>query len=117
LQQWKTAKSLAVFALPINLLIAFAHYLDASATYRAINYFGYREKHVLPTYLIDLTGTALVMFPLKAVVIVLAIYILDILLAEDFRKQPDMFFLIKFAIIVLGLAPAVRDVARLAMGV
>ena len=37
-------------------MIIYAHMLDASSTYLGVDWFFYHEKHVLPTYLIDLAG-------------------------------------------------------------
>ena len=84
---------------------------DASATYIALSQFGYSEQHVLPTFLIDMTGPW-IMFPLKLAVIIPVIYLLN--------KKCDDLELRKFlliTIIVLGLAPGFRDTLRLAAGV
>jgi len=106
-----------IFISPINILIVMAHLMDASATYRAIEYFSYAEKHVLPRFLIDTTGTALVMFPLKAVTVFFALYLIDI----EFRKETEgydiLIGLVKLSIFILGLAPGLRDMMRLGMGV
>lgn len=106
-----------IYFVPLNILIAWAHFFDASATYRGIEYYGYLEKHVLPRIAIDLTGTSLVMYVLKLMIIITAIYILDRFLKEEFMEYPYLKNLIKFVIIVLGAAPAVRNTLRLAMGV
>ena len=55
----------SIFTDPLNLSILLAHLMDASSTYIGVDKLGYYEKHVVPTYLIQLTGTALVMYPLK----------------------------------------------------
>ena len=106
-----------IYFAPLNILIAWAHFFDASATYRGIEHYGYLEKHVLPRIAIDLTGTPLVMFALKLVIIVAAVYLLDRYLNEEFMEYPYLKNLIKFILIVLGAAPAVRNTLRLAMGV
>ncbi len=108
--------SMLYFA-PLNILIAWSHFFDASATYRGMEYYGYLEKHVLPRLAIDLTGTSLVMYGLKLLIIVAAVYLLDRYLEEEFLEYPYLRDLIKFVIIVLGAAPAVRNTLRLAMGV
>ena len=79
---------------PENLLLAFAHFLDAAATYRALEIFGYGEKHVLPSALISLSGTAAVMFPLKLLVILLVVYVLDIELKKELADNPTIVALI-----------------------
>ncbi|MFW6304878.1 MAG: DUF63 family protein [Candidatus Saliniplasma sp.] len=101
----------------LNLLIVFAHFFDASSTYRGIEYYGYVEKHVVPTLLIDLTGTSLVMYLLKLLIIVGSIYVLDVGLREELKDMRSVTVLVKFVIIVLGLAPGFRNMLRLAMGV
>ncbi len=107
----------SLFGLPLNLLIAWAHLFDASATYRGIIAYGYAEKHVLPNILIEVTGTPLIMFPVKLVLIFSIIYILDIALKKDFSDKKRLVVFLKFLIIVLGAAPGVRNTLRIAMGV
>lgn len=112
--RWKAASPLAS---PENLLLAFAQFLDGFATYRGIEFFSYGEKHVLPNFLITSTGTALVMLPLKLMVILLVVYVLDIAYAKEFGRYGHFRGIIKVAVVMLGLAPGTRDMLRLAMGV
>ena len=105
------------FICGINLILFFGQFLDASATFVAIDYYGYVEKHVLPTFLIELFNTAAVMLILKAILVILVIYFIDILYKNDFKNNPTMVGLIKLAVLVLGLAPGIRDVLRLTIGV
>ena len=93
-------------------MILYAHMLDASSTYLGVDWFFYQEKHVLPTYLIDLAGTAAVMFPLKLAVLLPVLYMIDRSLEE-----PSLRNLTRLTLITLGLAPAVRNTLRLALGV
>jgi uncharacterized membrane protein len=93
-------------------MIVYAHMLDASSTYLGVDWFGYYEKHVVPTFLIDLAGTAVVMYPLKLIVLLPAVFMID--KAIDDRSLRN---LTKLALITLGLAPAVRNTLRLALGV
>jgi uncharacterized membrane protein len=60
--------------------------------------------------LIEWTGTAFVMFPLKLVVIIPGIWIL-----ERYRHEgsTDLWHLIVLAMIVVGLAPGIRDMVRM----
>jgi uncharacterized membrane protein len=105
------------FVTPLSVMLYASHYLDGSATFRGIDFHGYGEKHVLPGFLIDALGTAAVMLPLKFLVVTLAIYVLDVSFKEDLREAPNLGWLVKVAILVLGLAPGTRDMLRLAMGV
>jgi uncharacterized membrane protein len=110
-------QELAIFGSGINLAIVFGQFTDASATYIAIDFFSYGEKHVVPGFLIGVLDTAAVMFILKIFALLFAIYLLDIGLRSDLTKHPKIIPLIKIAILVLGLAPGTRDMLRLAMGV
>ncbi|HSD57389.1 MAG TPA: DUF63 family protein [Methanotrichaceae archaeon] len=95
-----------------NLAILYAHMLDASSTYIGVDWFGYYEKHVVPTILIDLTGTAAVMFPLKLIILLPVLSMID-----GSMKDASLRNLTKLALITLGLAPAVRNTLRLALGI
>jgi len=96
-----------------NLMILLAHMLDASSTFVGVDWLGYSEKHVVPTFLIDLAGTALVMYPLKLVVLLPLLYLIQ----GTLREEPATRTLIKLALLVLGLAPATRNTLRMALGI
>lgn len=100
----------------LNSLMVFSQFFDAAATYLGIEFYGYREKHVIPSFLIDLTGTAAVMFPLKCVVLALTIYLLDIEYRREMEAHPGLRGMIKIVVIILGLAPGTRNILRLAFG-
>ena len=95
-----------------NLMIIYAHMLDASSTYIGVDWFSYYEKHVLPTFLIDLTGSAAIMFPLKLIILLPVLSMIDRSI-----EDPSLRNLVKLTLITLGLAPAVRNTLRLALGV
>ncbi|MGZ7047531.1 MAG: DUF63 family protein [Methanobacterium sp.] len=96
----------------LNLSALLAHLFDASATFVAIDFYGYGEQHVLPNALMSLTGTAAIMFPLKIAVILLALYVIDEYIEDRTIKN-----MLKLAIFVLGLAPGLRDFLSLSIGV
>ncbi|MGZ7048511.1 MAG: DUF63 family protein [Methanobacterium sp.] len=96
----------------LNLSALLAHLFDASATFVAIDFYGYGEQHVLPNALMSLTGTAAIMFPLKIAVILLALYVIDEYIEDRTIKN-----MLKLAIFILGLAPGLRDFLSLSMGV
>lgn len=77
-----------------------AHMLDASATFLAVEYLGYFEEHVFENFLIQMSGSALVIYPLK-------ITVLAIVLAMLRRLEGGYFWY--FALMVLGYAPGLRD--------
>ena len=99
---------------PIYLAIISGHMLDASATSFGIDLhpLTYVEQHVVGSNLIAWTGTAFSMFPLKLIVIIPAIYIL-----EYYRKDNEggFFYLVVLAMIVVGLAPGIRDMMRMVL--
>lgn len=119
-----SAASLAVWAVvyrqglrllsdSLPLLVLWAHMTDAASTYVGVDWFGYHEKHVLPNFLIDLSGTALVMFPLKLLIIIPVLALIDGTLRDD----PSLRNLTLLALLTLGLAPALRNTLRLTLGV
>jgi uncharacterized membrane protein len=59
----------------------------------------------------------MVMYPLKLVFLVPAIYIMDVSMKKESQENPHMIALVKLAIIVLGFGPGVRDLLRIALGV
>ncbi|MDD3042744.1 MAG: DUF63 family protein [Methanosarcinaceae archaeon] len=105
-----------VFTDPLNLSILLAHFLDASSTVIGIEKLGYYEKHVLPAYLIELTGTALVMYPLKLIIFIGVLYVLDTQFEDD-EDTSKLSMLIKMVILILGLSPACRNTIRMTLGI
>jgi uncharacterized membrane protein len=99
---------------PLYCVLIFGQMLDASATSYGIDLhsMGYTESHVVGGTLIAWTGTAFSMFPLKLAVLFPAVYIL-----QQFRKDanPVFWHLLLLAMIVLGLAPGVRDMVRMVL--
>ena len=134
----------AAYALGINLLIVFAQMLDAFATSLGIDLANYREKHVLSRHVIDamcrFSGadvvdnhcapagdewfhlgatypTFLAFAPVKLIVSLLVIYAIDVQSKDDPGRNPTLIGLVKFAIIMVGIGPGVRDFTRLSLGV
>ncbi|OKY79140.1 MAG: putative membrane protein [Candidatus Methanohalarchaeum thermophilum] len=96
----------------IYITILGCHIFDASSTY--IGYqLGAKEKHVLPSLLIEWSGQPAIMFPLKLTVIILSIYLIE----KTFLKEDEFKVLLYLVLIVLGLAPALRNTLRLTLGV
>jgi uncharacterized membrane protein len=90
--------------------------MDASSTYVGVDKLGYYEKHVVPTYLIQLTGTALVMYPLKFIIFIGVIYLLETQFEDD-KQSSKMKMLIKMTLLILGLSPATRNTIRMMLGI
>ena len=95
-----------------NFMIIYVHMLDAFSTYIGVDWFDYYEKHVVPNYFIDLTGSAVIMFPLKLLILLPVLSMID-----KSIEDPSLRNLTKLTLITLGLAPAVRNTLRLALGV
>ena len=95
----------------INFSIVLAHLFDASTTYVAVEYFNYVEQHVLPNALNQLFDTYLTLFPMKIIVIVAVLYIIDQYFDDLTIKN-----LLKLAVFVLGLAPGLRNILTLILG-
>jgi uncharacterized membrane protein len=108
----RAVSSLAFLDDRYNFMIIYAHMLDASSTYVGVDWFSYYEKHVVPTILIDLTGSAAIMFPLKLLILLPVLSMIDRSI-----EDPSLRNLTKLTLITLGLAPAVRNSLRLALGV
>jgi len=99
-------------------LMIFGHMLDASATSYGIDLHSvpYVEQHVVGSALIALTGTAFVMYPLKLLVVIPGIWIL-----EQYRRSDEsgntsgIWYLILLAMIMVGMAPGIRDMLRMVL--
>jgi uncharacterized membrane protein len=102
-----------IFQRRDNLAIIFAHLLDGSSSFIGIDYFNFAEEHLLPEYLISLAGSAIIMIPLKIVVILSALYILERWHAEEKTNisQAEYYPLFKFVFFILGIGPGIRNTA------
>lgn len=97
-----------------NTSLLAVHMFDATTTFVALSYFPYFEQHVLPSFLISIFGPA-VMFVLKFFVVATVLYMLDREMSKEAEKEKKKF--IKLVILILGLAPGLRNFFRLVMGV
>ena len=86
-----------------NKLVSMAHIFDATATFTAIQFYGFTELHVVPRLLIGA-------FSPVAFIIVKVLVVVGILLLID-KYSDDRKFnkFLKLIIAVIGLAPALRD--------
>jgi len=111
---WAVAIYLAARFFPkyltkTNAAILWSHLLDGSSTFTALTFYGYYEQHVLPTFLINLTGPW-IMFPLKLSVVWAVLYYID-------KEKGDQQFknFLKIVILILGLALGIRDWLTISM--
>jgi len=117
----KRPRAILAFALGLNAALVFGHMIDGISTWVALKDplgFGippYSEKHPFSDFLLRYLGGFL--YPLaKLLMILVVVWLLD---RETEGKEEDrnMVGLVKMAIFVLGFAPGLRDLLRLAMGV
>jgi uncharacterized membrane protein len=101
----------------MNSSILSAHFFDATATFFAIAVFStvgghsYMEQHFLSRWMMPFLGPQ-VMFLLKFAVVVPVLYFID-----RYAEDRELSGFLKLVVLVLGLAPAARNLARLMVGV
>jgi uncharacterized membrane protein len=94
-----------------NAGILVSHLFDASSTFTALTFFGFYEQHVLPNFFIKtLSLGPWTMFPLKIIVVWVALYYIDMSKEDKFLKN-----FLKIVILILGLALGVRDFLSVSM--
>jgi uncharacterized membrane protein len=97
------------FKSAYSLIAIFSQTLDATATYIGISSFGYYEKHVLPSLLMDVAGPW-ILIPVKIAVVAIIIYAMR-------DENETVRNIVMFMVIILGLAPGTRDALRITLGV
>jgi uncharacterized membrane protein len=108
----KNFSKIQSFLTKENMFLLSVHMFDASTTFTSIQFYPYYEQHVLPNFLIGIFGP-IVMFPLKLIIVALVLYVLD----KEMKVDDNMKSYMKFLIMILGLAPGLRNLLRLVMGV
>ncbi|OYT42739.1 MAG: hypothetical protein B6U78_00440 [Candidatus Aenigmarchaeota archaeon ex4484_224] len=90
-----------------NKILIFSQAYDASISYTAMKFFGYKEQHVLPNILFSLAPleTFLIIKPLIA--------ILSIILLDYYIKQKDLNKYLKMIITIIGIAQGTRNLLNL----
>lgn len=95
-----------------------AHALDGAATFFIIDFFGkitgrsYVEQHVIPAFIGDVFGTFLPFYILKIAIAFTAALVIT---NEKQVTNQEKYF-ITLLLIILGLAPGLRDMLRMAVG-
>ena len=98
------------FTQPLfNKLTIFSQVYDANSTFISLQFYSFREQHLLPNLLISLVGGNWVFFIfIKLAIVVLLIYFIEKYLeSENFKNW------VKLVIIVLGVAQGTRDMLSL----
>ncbi len=111
----KLHPKLKFLSVRYNYLIFFAHFLDASGTFIGMTYFGFSEEHMVAGYLIHLTGTALIMYPMKLLVVGLALYILENWYKEEGKTEVTYYRIIKVTMFIIGIGPGIRNALLLTL--
>lgn len=98
-----------IFRSRANVAIIFAHLLDGSATFIGIDVYHFVEEHLLPDYLILLTGSAIVMIPLKISVILPVLYLVEKWRIDEGEGKTQEYHMLKFVLFILGFGPGLRN--------
>ena len=106
--------SIAFLTEKLNIAVLAAHLLDASSSYIGIDKLGYSGKHVIEGVIVKYTGSAAGMFPLKLVILIPVLYLLETQFDEE---ESELKNLVLLTLLVIGLAPAVRNTLRMILGV
>lgn len=116
----------ALLASPLVLAMVFGQLCDGFATMVGIDYFGYSEKHPLSDAVIQYGGGisdnmgwdvegAWLFAIVKAILVGTITYIFVEMRVEN--RQKHLRLLIVLAVLIVGLAPGIRDIGRLMLGV
>jgi len=100
-----------------NVLLVFGQMVDATATWRGIDAYGYSEKNIIPIAVVGGAGSGIALFLLKLLIVLPLIYLLDIALEKEMEGRESLRTIIKAGITILGLGPGIRDAARISMGI
>lgn len=111
-----------ILATPLVAGMLFGQLCDGLATMVGIDWFGYSEKHPVSDAVIqfgdslNLLGEgAWLFFLVKAVIVSLIIWMFSQMRIE--KRQQHLRILIVLAVMIVGMAPGLRDIGRLALGV
>jgi uncharacterized membrane protein len=104
-------KSIKETFTPENSSLLSVHMLDAGATWAALSFYGYLEQHPLPRLFTEILTPA-GMFLLKLVVLIPVLYVIN-----RYAEKGDFRNFLLILILILGLAPGLRDMIRLMAGV
>ena len=111
-----------ILATPMVAGMLFGQLCDGLATMVGIDYFGYSEKHPLSDAVIQLGGSldilgegAWLFFLVKATLAGLIVWMFSQLRVES--RQQHLRVLIVLAVMIVGMAPGLRDIGRLILGV
>lgn len=120
-EEYEVDARMALLANPMVLAFTFGQLCDGLATWMGIDFFGYSEKHVVSAKIIDwgaaITGDAgaWLFFLTKALLTGALIWVFTEIRVE--HRNRHLRLLIVLALLIVGLAPGLRDLGRLMLGV
>lgn len=91
-----------------NKVVTLVQMFDATTTFTSLQFFNYREQHVVPNIFISLFSPVSFIF-VKAVAVVVILILID-----KFTDDKDFANYLKLVIGILGAATSLRDFTRLA---
>jgi uncharacterized membrane protein len=111
-----------ILATPMVAGILFGQLCDGLATMVGIDWFGYNEKHPISDIVIQfgdsfglLGNGAWLFFLVKALLVGLIVWMFTMMRVES--RQQHLRVLIVLAVMIVGMAPGLRDIGRLTLGV
>lgn len=109
----------AILASPLTLAFTFGQLCDGIATWLGVDFFNYSEKHVVGAWIMEkgsfLWSGAWLFLSVKIMLVSALILIFGKVRVE--HNQKHLRLLIVVALLVVGLAPGLRDIGRLILGV
>ena len=110
----------AILASPLTLAFTFGQLCDGIATWLGVDFFNYSEKHIVGANIMEygkeiLWEGAWLFLLIKALLVLALVIIFGKVRVEN--NQQHLRLLVVIALLVVGLAPGLRDVGRLILGV
>jgi uncharacterized membrane protein len=94
-----------------NKFTIFSQIYDSNSTFVSLQFYNFREQHVLPNFIISILGGNWIFFVfIKFIVVLLFVYLVD-----SYIKNKNFRNWLKLVVIILGTAQGTRDM--LALGV
>lgn len=112
-ERLETLTPRAMLAVPVVLVAMYGQMVDGLATWLGVDQFGYSEKHVLSQKVIELTGAAWGFAALKFALAGLVWWLFASARFE--HRHRHLRLLVILCLLVVGLAPGLRDILRLTL--
>ncbi|MBR9707655.1 MAG: DUF63 family protein [Candidatus Diapherotrites archaeon] len=93
-----------------NIALLTATVFDVSTTTMSVFWYGYGEQHVIPNFFLNVINHPIALFLVKFPIVLFALWAVD-----SFTENKSLNYFLKSVLLVLILAPGVRDFIRLAL--